>query len=54
VPVRPGGGLPPMAISCGAPAYMVSKEFLLERVRPRLIALANELETSLGTAADGR
>jgi DNA-binding IclR family transcriptional regulator len=50
VPVRPGGGLPPMAISCGAPAYMVSKEFLLERVRPRLIALAAELETSLGTA----
>jgi DNA-binding IclR family transcriptional regulator len=50
VPVRPGGGLPPMAINCGAPAYMVSKEFLLEKVRPRLIALANELETSLGTA----
>ncbi len=50
IPVRPGGGLPPMAINCGAPAYMVSKEFLLERVRPRLIALANELETSLGTA----
>jgi DNA-binding IclR family transcriptional regulator len=50
VPVRPGGGLPPMAINCGAPAYMVSREFLLERVRPRLIALANELETSLGTA----
>jgi DNA-binding IclR family transcriptional regulator len=50
VPVRPGGGLPPMSINCGAPAYMVSKEFLLERVRPRLIALAGELETSLGTA----
>jgi DNA-binding IclR family transcriptional regulator len=50
VPVRPGGGLPPMAINCGAPAYMVSQEFLLEKVRPRLIALANELETSLGTA----
>jgi DNA-binding IclR family transcriptional regulator len=50
LPVRPGGGLPPMAINCGAPAYMVSKEFLLEKVRPRLIALANELETSLGTA----
>jgi DNA-binding IclR family transcriptional regulator len=50
VPVKPGGGLPPMAINCGAPAYMVSKEFLLERVRPRLIALANELEISLGTA----
>jgi DNA-binding IclR family transcriptional regulator len=50
LPVRPGGGLPPMAINCGAPAYMVSKDFLLERVRPRLIALADELETSLGTA----
>jgi len=50
VPVRPGGGLPPMAINCGAPAYMVSKEFLLDKVRPRLIALVNELETSLGTA----
>jgi DNA-binding IclR family transcriptional regulator len=49
LPVRPGGGLPPMAISCGAPAYMVSKEFLLDKVRPRLIALANELEASLGT-----
>src|SRR5258708_14841486 len=29
VPVRPGRGPPPMAINCGAPAYMVSKEFLL-------------------------
>jgi hypothetical protein len=28
---------------------MVSKEFLLDKVRPKLIALANELETSLGT-----
>jgi DNA-binding IclR family transcriptional regulator len=50
LPVRPGGGLPPMAINCGAPAYMVSKEFLLDEVRPRLIALAGELEASLGTA----
>ena len=49
VPVRPGGGLPPMPINCGAPAYIVSKEFLLEQVRPRLIKLANDLETSLGT-----
>ena len=38
-----------MPINCGAPAYMVSKDFLLEKVRPKLIALANELETSLGT-----
>ena len=50
VPVRPGGGLPPMAINCGAPAYIVSKDYLLEKVRPRLIALAKELEVSLGTA----
>jgi DNA-binding IclR family transcriptional regulator len=50
VPVRPGGGLPPMAINCGAPAYIVSKEFLLEKVRPRLVALAHEVEVSLGTA----
>lgn len=50
VPVRPGDGLPPMAINCGAPAYMVSREFLLEQVRPRLIALADELQASLGTA----
>jgi DNA-binding IclR family transcriptional regulator len=49
VPVRPGGGLPPMPINCGAPAYMVSKDFLLEKVRPKLIALASDLETSLGT-----
>jgi hypothetical protein len=28
---------------------MVSKDFLLEKVRPKLITLANELETSLGT-----
>jgi DNA-binding IclR family transcriptional regulator len=50
VPVRPGGGLPPMSINCGAPAYIVSKDYLLEKVRPRLIALAQELEVSLGTA----
>lgn len=50
VPLRPGGGLPPMCINCGAPAYIVSKEFLLNEVRPRLIAIAHELETSLGTA----
>jgi len=49
VPVRPGGGLPPMSINCGAPAYMVSEQFLLDQVRPRLIALAEELETALGT-----
>jgi DNA-binding IclR family transcriptional regulator len=50
VPVRPGGGLPPMAINCGAPAYIASQQFLLEKVRPQLLALVRELEASLGTA----
>jgi DNA-binding IclR family transcriptional regulator len=50
VPVRPGGNLPPMAISCGGPAYNVSPEFLLDEVRPRLIALVTGVEVSVGTA----
>jgi DNA-binding IclR family transcriptional regulator len=50
VPVRPGSGLPPMAISCGGPAYSVSPEFLIDEVRPRLLALATSLEKSIGTA----
>jgi DNA-binding IclR family transcriptional regulator len=47
VPVRPGGGLPPMAINCGAPAYIVSKDFLLEQVRPRLIKLVGSVMSFL-------
>jgi DNA-binding IclR family transcriptional regulator len=50
VSVRPGSNLPPMAISCGGPAYDVSPEFLLDEVRPRLIALASRLEVAVGTA----
>jgi len=50
MPVRPGSNLPPMAISCGGPAYNVSPEFLLDEVRPRLIALVASLEVSVGTA----
>jgi DNA-binding IclR family transcriptional regulator len=50
VPIRPGNNLPPMAISCGGPAYSVSSQFLLDEVRPRLIALVNSLEKSVGTA----
>ena len=47
-PLRPGGGLPPMAISCGGPAFNLSKEFLLTEVRPRLIEMVRQLEASLG------
>jgi len=50
VPVRPGNNLPPMAISCGGPAYSATPQFLLDEVRPRLIALVNSLERSVGTA----
>ena len=51
VPVRPGSNLPFMVISCGGPAYNVSPEFLLDEVRPRLIALVTSLEVSVGTAS---
>lgn len=39
-----GGRL--MAINCGGPAFVLSKEFLLEEVRPRLIGLGARLERS--------
>ena len=50
VPVRPGNNLPPLVISCGGPAYSATPQFLLDEARPRLIALANSLEKSVGTA----
>jgi len=50
IPVRPGNNLPPMAISCGGPAYSVTPEFLLDEVRPRLVALVGTLEAAVGTA----
>ena len=48
VSLRPGGGLPPMAINCGGPAFTLSKEFLLGEVRPKLIELVRQLEAALG------
>jgi DNA-binding IclR family transcriptional regulator len=47
---RPGNGLPPMAINCGAPAFKVSPDFLLSEVRPRLIDLVRRIEEGLGQA----
>jgi DNA-binding IclR family transcriptional regulator len=44
---EPGGGLPPMAISCGGPASSLSREFLLREVRPRLVALTQRIEATL-------
>lgn len=45
--IDPGGGLPPMAISCGGAASTLSKEFLLDQVRPRLVDLTQRLEAML-------
>jgi DNA-binding IclR family transcriptional regulator len=44
---HPGGGLPPMAISCGGAASSLSKEFLLAEVRPRLVELTQRVEATL-------
>lgn len=49
---RPGGGMPAMAINCGGPAFNLSKEFLLDKVRPRLVDLVRRLEASLGSGRD--
>jgi DNA-binding IclR family transcriptional regulator len=46
---RPGGGLPPMSINCGAPGVILTPGFLMDEVRPRLIALAAGLEGVMGS-----
>jgi DNA-binding IclR family transcriptional regulator len=48
VPFMPGGGLPLMVINAAGPAQSVSKETLLEQVRPKLIATVREIEQALG------
>ena len=48
---RPGNGLPPMAINCGAPAFKVSSSYLLNDVRPKLIELVHRIEEGLGQRA---
>ena len=45
---RPGGGLPPMAVNCGAPSIISPPKFLLDEVRPRLIELARNLDGVMG------
>jgi DNA-binding IclR family transcriptional regulator len=48
VGIRVGNSRGPMAINCGGPAFTLSKPFLLEHVRPRLLELARQVESSLG------
>jgi DNA-binding IclR family transcriptional regulator len=45
--LRPGGGLPPMAINFGGPASRLPREYLLKEVRPQLIELTQRLEAAL-------
>lgn len=48
VGLRTRPGIPPMAVNCGGAAFNLPPEFLLEQVRPRLIALVRKLEESMG------
>lgn len=41
---RPPGGRSVMAINCGGPGFNLSPQFLLEEVRPHLLALASRLQ----------
>jgi DNA-binding IclR family transcriptional regulator len=47
---RPPGGRSIMAINCGGPSFNLSREFLLEEVRPAMLALASRLQ-GLGSVA---
>lgn len=47
---HPGNGLPQMAINCGAPAFKVSAEYLLNDVRPKLLEVVRKIEEGLGQA----
>lgn len=45
---RPEGGRTLMAINCGGPAFHLSPQYLLDEVRPRLVALGARLERVAG------
>ncbi|MBX3575162.1 MAG: IclR family transcriptional regulator [Mesorhizobium sp.] len=45
---RPGGGLGPMSLNCGAVAMLSDPDFLMKEMKPKLQALASELGTMLG------
>ncbi len=40
----PGAGMPLMAMNCGGPAFQLAPEFLLNEVRPKLLAMVQHLE----------
>jgi len=48
VGLRLGDHLPLLALNFGGPAFRMSPDFLLDEVRPRLIALASEIKAQTG------
>lgn len=44
---EPGGGLPVMAINVGGPSFSLTREFLLEEVKPRLLHMIAQLEAAI-------
>ncbi|TMS59180.1 IclR family transcriptional regulator [Imbroritus primus] len=46
-----GQDQPPMALNCGGPKFSLKPEFLLEEVRPRMIAVAKQIERSVQAAS---
>lgn len=51
VAFNPGGGRQPMGLNCGGPSFTLSRDFLLEVARPKLISIARQLESALGPAS---
>ena len=43
-----GENFPIMSINCGGPSFSLSPEFLLDEVRPRLLAMTQRLKESFG------
>ncbi|QIM72606.1 transcriptional regulator [Bordetella trematum] len=49
VGLRLGGNQPLMALNFGGPAFRMSREYLLNEVRPRLLDLASEIKEQTGS-----
>ena len=45
VPFKPGPGMPTMAINCGGPAFNLTREFLLDNIRPKLLEIVQKLQS---------
>lgn len=54
VPLGVGDGSLSFALNCGGPAYMLSRERLIEDVGPRLAELAALIRRSMGVESAGR